>query len=410
MEIEIIAIGNEILSGFITNSNAAFIGQQLLNAGLRTTRHSVLPDDPVRLRQGLIEALSRSQLVITTGGLGSTCDDNSREIAAEIFQSDFRFDDSISDDLIKRYGPDFPTIKNQSTVPSKAIILRNAVGTAPGFIFRNSKSTLIMLPGIPEEMKTMWQNGALPFIRENFAKTKKNYIKRLHLFDTSEAVVDKEIRPLIEKHPNVEFGIYPGFGALSVQFSAFADNEAEALKLIDPPFNAIKTHFAQVLFEAPSGKIEEAVHLHFVRKGYTLSAAESCTGGRLASMLTAIPGASQYFLGSIVAYSNSFKTDFLGVPDELLQEKGAVSEDVVREMLSGLLQRTKSDFGVAITGIAGPDGGTPEKPVGTVWCAVGHRSGIVQAWMFKARGNREMVINRSVNVVLSRLLQLTYKI
>lgn len=409
MEIEVIAIGNEVLSGFTINSNAAFISQELLKVGLRATRHTVLPDDPSHLRKGLREAMQRSQLIITTGGLGPTLDDISRNIAAELFHSDFRYDASIAEDLKQRYGPQLASITDQATVPTKAFILKNTCGTAPGFIFNRDGTTLIMLPGVPPEMKTMWANGVVLYLQKHFSSAKKYYCRCLNLFETSEPTADVVLRKLEKEHPNVEFGVYVSLGTLSIHLTALAEHEAAADSLLQPPLQALRVEFASFLYDAPSGKIEEAVHDYFIRNGMTLTAAESCTGGALAARLTAFPGASQYFLGSVVAYSNQLKMDFLSVPEALLQEKGAVSEEVVKAMVEGLLLRTGSDYGIAITGIAGPTGGTPEKPVGTVWYAVGRRGEAPVAWLLKARGNREMIAARGVNAALSKLLQLAKK-
>jgi nicotinamide-nucleotide amidase len=404
MEIEIIAIGNELLSGNITNTNAAFISQELLKEGWRVNRQTVLPDDPERLRAGVEEALNRNRLIITTGGLGPTCDDLSRAVVADLFQSDFHYDESLGNDLISRYG-NLPNVIDQATVPSKAQILQNPVGTAPGLIFVEYGVTLIMLPGVPIEMKTLWSLHVMPYIREHFGQVRKYFFRKLNLIGIIEPVADKVLRELSQIYPNVEYGIYPSQGTLSIHLTAQTENQAAADELIAPAFETIKERFSSYLFEATSGKIEEAIHDHFIQNGLTLSIAESCTGGNLSARLTALPGSSQYFLGSVVSYSNQLKSDLLGVPDSLLKEKGAVSEEVVNAMLKGILESTGSDYGIALTGIAGPTGGTLEKPVGTVWCAVGSKSGERQSWLLRIKGNREMIIERSIISALGKLLE-----
>lgn len=409
MSIELISIGNEVLAGYTLNSNAAYIGQQLLSEGYRVLRNTVLPDSTNLLRQGISEAIHRSRLVIATGGLGPTCDDLTREIAAELFDSDFQYSKELADELKKRYG-NFPTLDNQALIPSKAIILKNAYGTASGLIFNasfNSKpTTLILLPGVPAEMKGMLPQ-VLDYIKSNRLIPTKHYSKQIHFHGLSEAAVDPLLRQLIKQYPAVEFGIYPSQGLLSVLLMLESGNEALALAQLEEPYRTITSQFSANVFETTSGKLEEAVHKLFVNAGITLCAAESCTGGTFSSRLTALAGSSQYFMGSIVAYSNELKIRLLGVSEQLIQEKGAVSEEVVKEMLSGIMKVTNCDYGVAVTGIAGPTGGTSEKPIGTVWCAVGKKGEVPYAWKLQAHGNREMVIDRSVNALLSELLKKT---
>lgn len=405
MEIEIIAIGNEVLAGFTVNTNAAYISQGLLSICLPVARHSVLPDDPVMLKQGLREALNRSQLVITTGGLGPTCDDITRQIAAELFNSDFRYDNDLADDLKQRYG-ELSTIRDQATVPDKANLLKNNSGTAPGIIFQDSNNTLILLPGVPSEMKQMFTEQVLPYLQKTFNNKVKCYSKQIHLFNTAEASVDPLLRQLKNSYPMIEFGIYPGQCLLSIYLIVYANSEVEANKLLEPSFQTIAGKFAAFRFEAPLGKIEYAVHETFIQRKLTLSAAESCTGGFFSSRLTALPGCSEYFLGSVIAYSDFLKMTLLDVPEDLLIEKGAVSSEVAAQMLEGLFSKVGSDFGVAVTGIAGPSGGTQEKPVGTVWCAVGQRKSTPFIWKLQCHGNREMIINQSTNALFAKLLTL----
>lgn len=409
MEIEIIAIGNEILSGCTINSNAAYISQELLKEGYTVTRHTVLPDDASILKKGLQEAIQRNTLVITTGGLGPTCDDISRKIAAELFDSDFHFDKTIANELKERYGKDFPTIDDQATVPTKAIVLRNLFGTAPGFIFHTETATLIMLPGVPLEMKAMFSESVKPYLKTAFKQDLKQYIEYLNFFNMFESTIDPFLLQLKTDYPEINYGIYPSHGLVGVHLSVSDESETAAQKRLSPVYQFLAKKFSDFLFNAPSGRIEEAVQNRFIEQRITLSVAESCTGGSVAARLTSIPGSSQYFLGSIVAYSNRLKTDLLGVSSKLLEEKGAVNEEVVTALLKGVLEKTGSDYGAAVSGIAGPTGGTPEKPVGTVWCAVGKKGSLPFIWKLQAYGNRDMIITRSVNALLAQLLIETAK-
>lgn len=408
MDIEIVAIGNEILSGFIVNSNASYISQELLKAGYQVSRHSVLPDSAVRLRQGLKEALERNQLVITTGGLGPTCDDITRSVAAELFQSDFQYNEQLGEELRRRYPNCLETLENQATVPTKAKLLKNEAGTAPGFIFNSANSTLVLLPGIPAEMKAMFPQ-VLAHLSEHLPIAAQSYCKRLNLFNVTEASADPILRKLQDKFSTINFGIYPAQGILGIHLTILSRDKTAALSQLELAYKAITSEFPGLLFESGSRKIEEALHQRFIEKKLTLSAAESCTGGSFSARLTQLPGASHYFIGSIVSYSNEMKSHWLGVSEQLLKEKGAVSAEVVTQMLKGLLAQTRTDYGVAVSGIAGPEGGTADKPVGTIWCAVGKRGEEPRVWKLQAYGTREMIIERSVNALIAELLMLSAK-
>ena len=393
MKIEIVTIGTEVVRGFTVNTNVAYISQELLKAGFVVSRHTTLPDEATALREGLQDALERSDLVITTGGLGPTQDDITRNIAAKLFDSDFHYDEEVAEDLKRRFSEKLPTLKDQATVPSKAEVMKNPVGTAPGFIIKN----LIMLPGVPNEMKSMFTKQVLPYINSHFPSEKPAHCKVLNLVKVFEFQVDPFLRELNQKYPDVEFGIYPALGLLSIHLSTD--------KALEKPYQELVQKYAPYMYESPSGKIEEAIQLLFIKNGWTLSVAESCTGGSIAAQLTRIPGASDYFLGSLVVYSNELKTQLLNVPADLIKEKGAVSEECVNAMVSGLLQTTVSDFGIAVSGIAGPAGGTPERPVGTIWAAIVKKGNTIRSWKMQLKGNRDTIIDYSVNAVLGELLR-----
>ena len=400
-EIEIIAIGNEILSGATVNSNASYISLRLFQEGFDVKRHTVLPDELHPLKEGLKEALKRSPIVVTTGGLGPTCDDVTRAIAAELFDSSFRFDESLAADLRERYGSHFPTIEDQATVPVKAKILKNPFGTAPGFIFQNEASTLILLPGVPLEMQAMLESEVLPFIKQRKGENQV-YREVLHFFHLFESQVDPDLRHLKKEFPKIEFGIYPSNGILTVHLTTHARNEEEAQAILLPPLELLKHKFEKHLFASTTGKIEEAVHALLIAKQLTLSTAESCTGGSIAARLTRYPGASEYFLGGMVTYSSAFKANLLNVSQASLEQYGAVSEEVARQLAAHIKEKTGSDYALAVTGIAGPTGGTPEKPVGTVYCAIAG-PGQIKTWKLALHGSREMIIERAGNEALGEL-------
>lgn len=404
MNIEIVAIGDEILKGMIVNTNAAEISSALYQAGYFVQRHEAISDEPQILKNTLKECLQRNRIVITTGGLGPTCDDHTRQIAAELFDSEMSYHTEVAEELKKRYGTLAISLENQATLPNKATILKNPVGTACGLVFHNSQSTLILMPGVPREMRLMLRDQLIPFLLKFFPPD-RFATKTLHFSNLSESLIDPVLRQLQHTYPMIEFGIYPGHGVLAVNVTVRAiSSQAEGERLLEKPVAHLIQHFASHYYESPSGKIAEAVQNLFVDQGWSLSTAESCTGGGIAARLTQIPGASQYFLGTVVTYSDALKISLLGVSERSIKTHGAVSKEVVQEMIIGLMNTIHSDFGLAVSGIAGPDGGSIEKPVGTIWAAVMRRGDdSPHVWTFQAFGNREMIIEQTINGCLGKL-------
>jgi len=403
MNVEVIAIGDEILLGSVINTNATFISQELLKIGISVSQHTVLSDEKQTLLSGLESALKRNSLVICTGGLGPTFDDITRETAAELFRSEWYYDESIAEELKSRFGNRQISLKNQATLPKNAETFPNSVGTAPGLVFRAENATLILLPGVPQEMKQMFVGQVAPFLQKQFPQTKKHYFSWAHFTLLPESIIDEALRKIQKKYSSLKIGIYPHQGRVSVRFLAVEEEESSALPILAKARKELCDVFPKNLFSVDDDAIEVTVHKLFVEKGLTLSIAESCTGGALAACITALPGASNYFLGSIVSYSNSLKMDLLAVDKKTIREKGAVSEETVVQMVAGLLHKTGSDYGVAVTGVAGPSGGTKEKPVGSVWVAVAKKGEQPYTWKLQAHGNRQNVITRSVNFALGQL-------
>ncbi len=397
MKIEVVAIGDEILRGMTINSNATWISRLLFQKGYPVARHMTLPDDPSILSQGLQEALSRSDLVITTGGLGPTCDDRTRHIAADLFSSDFYFNQDIAADLTKRFGEALSSLKDQATVPSKAKILPNSIGTAPGLIFSEGGKTLILLPGVPSEMQQMVEGQVISYLNQICPLRAQRGHIQIQLCLLNENRVDPTLRELQKKFPDVDVGIYPGYGTLMVSLTSVVLDQLEAFK------EALARHFEPYIFTSANGKISEALLDWFVAEKRTLALAESCTGGLMAAQLTSIPGASNYFLGSCVVYSNEMKRDLLGVSEATLQRTGAVSQETVTEMLLGVLEQTHADYAIAISGIAGPSGGSDLKPVGTMWAAMGKRGETPDVGTFLAKGTRETRTLLTTNLLLGAL-------
>lgn len=399
--IEIVTIGNELLAGSVLNTNSAYISRKLLEKGFAVFRQTTLPDDLELLKEGLSEAMSCSPLVIATGGLGPTLDDNSKKAAAELFDSPLQFDERIAEELKQRFGGAIAaTLEDQATLPTKALILSNTLGTAQGLIFNDGLRTLILLPGVPWEMQNLFEDSVMPFLEKHFQTAERIFTEKLHLINTFESQVDPDLRALKELDPEIDFGIYPSYGLLTIIIKSLDPHNVQSAAAY------LKRKFADRMFDAPSGKIEEAIHQLFLKLNLSLSAAESCTGGKLSAKLTALAGASGYFRGGCVVYSNDLKVALLNVPLNLIKEKGAVSKEVAEAMAEGMLQVAKSDFSVAITGIAGPDGGSEDKPVGTIFYAIKEKNQPVITARIQAFGSRKVIIEYSVNTVLSELYKI----
>lgn len=401
-QIEIIAIGNELLKGITVNSNAAEIAFALFKNGYTCCHQAVIPDNGESIKKQIRDSLLNNRIVITTGGLGPTCDDITRKIAAEVYDSDFALNEELAEELKRRYGNKPINLEDQAMVPVKASILKNPLGTAPGIVFNTELGTLILMPGVPKEMRGMLHDQVIPFLKTHFPVSNPPVSRAIYLFNISESAVDPSLRKLEAGFPDIEFGIYPSHGLISIHATINAPGK-ESGKHLDEVMAALKKEFAEHFYSDTSEKIEVAIHELFLKNGWTLSTAESCSGGAVAARLTRTPGASEYFLGGCVAYSNSLKEKLLDVDHSVIDTHGAVSEETVRAMALGALKATGSEFSVATTGIAGPGGGSEQCPAGTVWIAIGMKGGEVFCHKRQCYGNREMVIEQCVNVALGYL-------
>lgn len=395
MTIEILSIGNELLAGHTINSNAAMISQALLPHGFAVDCVTTLPDVVTVLKKGVEDAMERSSFVITTGGLGPTGDDLTREVMSEVFQTPLIYNEEVAIDLAKRFSPEFPTLEDQAHVPKGALVLHNPIGTAPGFILTNSKSTVIVLPGVPSQMEALLEQ-VIPYLEKHIKKN--HYVQSLYFCQLSEMALDPFLRQLEKENPGIQIGICPGYGTLAVFI------HAQSSALLKPIANRVIEEFKPYFFSTTSKNIEVALQEWMIAHHKTFACAESCTGGHMAARLTAIEGASEYFKGSIVSYSNSVKESVLHVSPLTIKTHGAVSEEVVREMVSGVMQRTDADYAISVSGVAGPSGGSPTKPVGTIWGAIASKDQIFTG-QFRTKGlkKRELVIDYAVTFLFSSL-------
>ena len=381
---EILCVGTELLLGDIINTNAAYLSQRLAELGIPVYHQSVVGDNPKRLADELSAAFKRADLVIMTGGLGPTCDDLTKETVSSLFDYPLVLDEEALD-FIKTYFKNrgITMTKNnekQALVPEGCIVFHNDCGTAPGMAIeggedsRLSGRAAILLPGPPREMKAMFEKSALPYLKSRTSSTLIS--KNVQLLGIGESTAESILRPLIDARENPTVAPYAKAGEVRMRVTARAENEAKASEMCDGLIEEIrKTEVGRFIYGVDVGSVENAVLIKLRAEGKTLACAESCTGGFIAKRLTDIAGASDVFLGSAVTYSNDAKIKMLGVKPETLERWGAVSEATAIEMAEGIRKALGADVGISTTGIAGPGGGSAEKPVGTVWIAISTEHG-----------------------------------
>jgi nicotinamide-nucleotide amidase len=356
--IELITTGTELLLGFTLNTHLNYIAQKLATIGLRLDRHTTVGDDPAELRAAIAEALARCRVLLATGGLGPTADDCTREVVAELLGRPLARDETIADAIRERFrrrGIAMPeSVLRQALVPAGAQALPNPHGTAPGLAIEHENKLIVLLPGPPRELKPMFEQYVLPVLEQNFAPADRPVCRVFKVVGLAESVVEERIGAA----PGVELGFCARMGEVEVRI--LGKNLAEAERKIRA---ALGPH----IFGEGDDRLEEVVVKQLAAAGKTVAVAESCTGGLIAHRLTNVSGASRVFLAGYVTYSNESKVELLGVRPETLARHGAVSEEVCRAMAEACRRRSGADFALATTGIAGPTGGTPEKPVGLVY-------------------------------------------
>ena len=368
---ELVAVGTEILLGNIVNTNSAYLAEKCAQLGLSLYYQTVVGDNEQRMKDTIKTALDRSDVVILTGGLGPTEDDLTKEITAEVMGLPL-VEDAHSRELLDAYLKQYEkndaqrriTSNNykQAMVPQGALVLDNHNGTAPGLIIEKNGKTAILLPGPPNELKPMFEEEVFPYLRKK--QPEIIYSQMVKICSIGESQVAEEIQDLIEQQSNPTIAPYAKTGEVHLRVTAKAENEKECKKLIKPVVRELKSRFGKNIFATEEKKtLEEAVVDMLKDQKLTLSLAESCTGGAIASRIVNVPGASEVFLQGMVTYSNRAKRKSLGVKKNTLKTYGAVSEKCAKEMAKGGCFVTKTDICLSVTGIAGPDGGTKEKPV-----------------------------------------------
>ena len=357
MRIELITTGSELLLGFTLNSHVNYIARKLDEVGLRLDRQTTVGDNRSEMRSAVAEALTRSEVILLTGGLGPTSDDFTRDIVAELLGLQLVRDETIASAITERFrtrGVRMPdSVLTQALVPTGAQVLPNANGTAPGLAIEHDGKLVVLLPGPPRELKPMFEQYVLPVLEKNFAPRDRHTCRVFKVVGLAESLVEEKVAPALAGL-DIELGYCAKMGEVEVRVIAASIEEAE---------RRIRAALGDHIFGTDEDRLEEVVVK--LLAGKTLATAESCTGGLIANRLTNVSGASEVFRTGYVTYSNESKVRLLGVREDTLAKHGAVSEEVCREMAEGARRHT--DFALATTGIAGPTGGTPEKPVGLIY-------------------------------------------
>ena len=402
MNAEIIAIGSELLMPNKVDTNSSWLTEQLNAIGIMVRLKMVVGDDEQPLEEALRDAMRRSDVIITTGGLGPTEDDITRKVVSRVLARPLVLSDEILGDLrakFQRVGVKMtPNNERQALVLRDAEILRNSNGTAPGQLVRQGNRTIVLLPGPPREMKPMFADQVAPGLARGSIGTR---IRRrvLRTSGIGESALDQKIAPIYGRYANPATTVLSGAGEVSIHLTATAGEADAAERLLDELAEQIEDALAPAVFSHRGESLEEVVGLGLAVKRYTIATAESCTGGLIAKRLTDVPGSSAYFFEGVVTYSNEAKIDLLGVPASLIAARGAVSAEVAEAMAAGIKKRSGATIGVSVTGIAGPGGGSDGKPVGLVY--IGLADDVqVEVKEFKFFGDRGEVRQRASQMAL----------
>lgn len=402
---EIIAIGSELLTPERTDTNSLWFTEKLNDLGVEVLLKTIVGDDEERLEEAIRDALRRSHIVITTGGLGPTEDDITRKVSARAVGRELVYRDELEADLrerFKRWGREMPEInKRQAYIIEGAEILPNPNGSAVGMMLGTSDRLLAIFPGPPRENQPMFENFVASRIRERAGQI---FVKRrvLRVSGMGESAVDEVIAPIYTAYASVQTSILFSKSEIEIHLAARGKSEAESAEVLAELAGKIEAALGLAVFASNGETLEEVVGSMLSRAGKTLAVAESCTGGLIGMRLTDVPGSSAYFVEGCITYSNEAKVRTLGVSAETVETFGAVSAETAEAMAQGIRQRASSDYGIAVTGIAGPDGGSEEKPVGTVYIGYSD-AGETRSIKFVLPGDRYLIRWRSSQAALDYL-------
>lgn len=404
MKAEIITVGTEILLGDILNTNCRYLSRELAAMGIEMYYQITVGDNEERLLKTLEESLNRSDIVICTGGLGPTEDDITKEVCAKYFGYELGLHKPSLDAMIERFKHmnRVPTKNNekQAYFPKEAYILKNDNGTAPGCIMEKESKMIVVLPGPPKEMESMFENYVKPYLSKLTDDVIESEV--LRIIGVGESKVENDILDIIDSQTNPTIATYAKGYECTLRITAKAKSVEEAKELIKPMSDEMKRRFGQSLYATGETSIEEVVAKMLVENNLKIAVAESCTGGMVSASLINYPGISSVFMEGCVTYSNEAKMKSLGVKKETLDVYGAVSDNCAKEMASGVAARYNTNVGIATTGIAGPGGGTDEKPVGLVYFGI-YINGKVITKKYVFNGDRQGIRERATRTILNDL-------
>ncbi|MDL1968363.1 MAG: competence/damage-inducible protein A [Deltaproteobacteria bacterium] len=412
MKAETLATGDEILTGAVIDSNSAYIAQKLEETGIEVVRHGCVGDNIEAIAAILKEISTRADLAVITGGLGPTLDDITADAAARAAGVELVFDReamSCIENFLKTQGRDVIALnKKQAMLPEGSECLFNSVGTAPGFVLKISRCVFFFLPGVPSEMRMMISDGVLPWINK-LQKGKKSFslVKTISTFGLAEAAVNERLAGLTKKFPKIKLGLRARFPIIYVKLYVRGKNKEKADILLEKALEFVLNKIGNFAFSADGESMETVAGSLLRKEKATIAVAESCTGGLISNLLTNVPGSSDYFLFSGVTYSNKAKIKVLGVSEATLKKCGAVHEETAKEMADGARRIAGATYGISTSGIAGPGGGTNEKPVGTVCIGVATADS-VEAYrfnfQFNERSRNKMIFSITALDLLRRQL------
>lgn len=402
MKAEIITIGTEITTGSILNTNSKYLASKLLELGIETYYHTSVDDNVERIKEVIDISLKRADLIVTTGGLGPTQDDITKEIISEALGLKLIDDEDMLEIIKEKFNSlnrkmSLNNLK-QAKKPEGSIFLNNNIGTAPGIFIKRANKTIVMLPGPPIEMETMFNNEVIPLIKQDY------YIinRSINVVDIGESQLEMELRDLINIDPDINIATFPKESEVEIKIIGKSYNREDLEDKVEYFIKIIENRFRDYIYGYDNVPIEEIVFKILKEKNYKIGFAESCTGGLISGRLSRIPGASQVLDRSIITYSNKSKIQELGVNPLTIDKFGVVSEETAIEMAKGLLNREDIDIALSITGLAGPEGGTDEKPIGLVFMCIANRN---KAMPIRCNfiGNRENIQNKAVTKAFSEL-------
>ncbi|QNK64505.1 competence/damage-inducible protein A [Pedobacter sp. PAMC26386] len=406
---EIITIGDEILIGQIVDTNSAWMAKELNTAGIKVKQITSVSDDADHIIEALGQAEKRAKIILITGGLGPTKDDITKYTLAKYFNMGMRSDAEVLaqvEEIFRRFNrPMIESNIRQADVPDGCTVIQNKNGTAPCMWFERNGVIFVSMPGVPFEMMYLMEDEIIPRLKKAF-ELPFIYHKTILTANLGESFLAQQIEEIEDSLPaSIKLAYLPKLGQVRLRLSTSGTNEAQLKKDVEVYAQQIITKIKPYIVAEDDIAIEKAILDIMDKKGLTLSTAESCTGGYIAQLITQHPGCSSVFAGGAVAYSYELKQSILGVKADTLAKYGAVSEQTVKEMASGAITYFKTDYSVAVSGIAGPDGGTTDKPVGTVWIAVANKNRVV-AKLFNFGSKRAQNIERSAIAALTMILNL----